>query len=89
MWLLHVLTAWDLKFQVCLGYTSTPAALKRTSVTAFHDMMFDKFWKAFLSCQLRPLLVGFRVKKYVANGMKESAVNFIKLFSVVNKSVKK
>ncbi len=25
--LMHALTAWDLKFQVCLGYTLTPAAL--------------------------------------------------------------
>jgi hypothetical protein len=24
-WLLHALTAWDLKFQVCLRYTFTPA----------------------------------------------------------------
>jgi hypothetical protein len=27
MWLLHALTAWDLKFQVCLGYTFTAATL--------------------------------------------------------------
>ncbi len=26
-WLLHALTAWDLKFQVCLGYTFTSATL--------------------------------------------------------------
>jgi hypothetical protein len=24
---MHALTAWDLKFQVCLGYTFTPATL--------------------------------------------------------------
>jgi hypothetical protein len=29
MWLLNALTAWDLKFQVCLGYTFTPATLKQ------------------------------------------------------------
>ncbi len=28
MWLLHALTAWDLKFQVCLGYTFTPATVQ-------------------------------------------------------------
>ncbi len=27
---MHALTAWDLKFQVCLGYTFTPATLNRT-----------------------------------------------------------
>ncbi len=26
-WLLHALIGWDLKFQVCLGYTFTPATL--------------------------------------------------------------
>ncbi len=24
---MHALTAWDLKFQICLGYTFTPATL--------------------------------------------------------------
>ncbi len=31
-WLLHALTAWDLKFQVCLGYTFTPATLNKINV---------------------------------------------------------
>jgi hypothetical protein len=29
-WLLHALTAWDLKFQVCLRYTFTPATLYKS-----------------------------------------------------------
>jgi hypothetical protein len=30
---MHALNAWDLKFQVCLGYTFTPATLVLTLVT--------------------------------------------------------
>ncbi len=30
--LMHALTTWDLKFQVCLGYTFTPATLVANSV---------------------------------------------------------
>jgi hypothetical protein len=33
----HVLTAWDLKFKVCLGYTFTPATLSSADCSDFAD----------------------------------------------------
>ncbi len=33
----HALTAWDLKFQVCLGYTFTPATLSLAYCSDFAD----------------------------------------------------
>jgi hypothetical protein len=41
MLLLHALTAWDLKFQVCLGHTFTPATLshsKKETKIALEDV---------------------------------------------------
>jgi len=34
---MHALTAWDLKFQVCLGYTFTPATLFPASAWLWHN----------------------------------------------------
>jgi hypothetical protein len=41
---MHALTAWDLKFQVCLGYTFTPATLSPASAWQWHNNQYCSFY---------------------------------------------
>jgi len=47
--LLHALTAWDLKFQVCLGYTFTPATLH---YFAFKPQTWWVFYTPFVGTKI-------------------------------------
>ncbi len=47
--LMHALTAWDIKFQVCLGYTFTPATLFKASAVTI--VLFSFFSMAANNAQ--------------------------------------
>jgi hypothetical protein len=41
---MHALNAWDLKFQVCLRYTFTPATLFPASAWQWHNSQYWSFY---------------------------------------------